>query len=407
MSPTMQTLSPSMRPRWSRMVSRSRSALRRVLVPPVSGVDDVRRDPLGEEAGGAGRPVADDDHVDPHGLEVPGRVDQRLALRAPTSRSTEMLTVSALRRFSANSNEMRVRVDASKNRLTMVLPRSTGTFLMRRSEISLKGSAVSRIARICSARQRFETDEVFAEGTPRGVLTSSVAPGSTRSTPSRPSSSGTSTSTLWWGSTSTYVRPTMSGWIGSSRPPRSTSTQSRIAAGPPPVDQLVEGRPPGPARVGHVVDEDHGAGRRCPSGGSSDPPTTGRGPIVGKVVPVQGDVDGARRGTCDPFGALDLVADPARRSGRAPPVDTHERRARRCRRFAPRSHGPSGRRHGARRPRPSGWIRCSSGIGCRCGWCVRGGGKFGVSAAQGQRRRGGRTPRAGCGSRLVPARRAP
>src|SRR2546426_5732158 len=43
------------------------------------------------------------------------------------------LTVSAERRFSANSNEIRVRVDASKNRLTMVLPRSAGTFLMGRS----------------------------------------------------------------------------------------------------------------------------------------------------------------------------------------------------------------------------------------------------------------------------------
>ena len=59
----------------------------------------------------------------------------------------EMFTVSAERRFSANSKEMRVRVEASKKRLTIVLPRSTGTFLMRRSEISLNGSAVSRIMR--------------------------------------------------------------------------------------------------------------------------------------------------------------------------------------------------------------------------------------------------------------------
>ena len=57
-------------------------------------------------------------------------------------------TVSAASRFSANSNEMRVRVDASKNRLTIVLPRSAGTFLIGRSLISLNGSAVSRISRI-------------------------------------------------------------------------------------------------------------------------------------------------------------------------------------------------------------------------------------------------------------------
>ena len=58
------------------------------------------------------------------------------------------LTVSADSRFSANSNEMRVRVEASKKRLTMVEPRSVGTFLMARSLISLNGSAVSRMRRI-------------------------------------------------------------------------------------------------------------------------------------------------------------------------------------------------------------------------------------------------------------------
>src|SRR6266581_4080887 len=62
-------------------------------------------------------------------------------------------TVSAESRFSANSKEMRVRVDASKNRLTIVLPRSAGTFLMGRSDTSLKGSAVSRTRRIWSAER--------------------------------------------------------------------------------------------------------------------------------------------------------------------------------------------------------------------------------------------------------------
>jgi hypothetical protein len=59
------------------------------------------------------------------------------------------LTVSADSRFSANSKEMRVRVDASKNRLTIVCPRSAGTFLIGRSLISLNGSAVSRMSWIC------------------------------------------------------------------------------------------------------------------------------------------------------------------------------------------------------------------------------------------------------------------
>src|SRR5205085_890152 len=59
-------------------------------------------------------------------------------------------TVSADNRFSANSNEIRVRVDASKNRLTIVAPRRVGTFLIARSLISLNGSAVSRMSWICS-----------------------------------------------------------------------------------------------------------------------------------------------------------------------------------------------------------------------------------------------------------------
>ena len=72
-------------------------------------------------------------------------------------------TVSAESRFSANSNETRVRVDASKKRLTIVAPRSVGTFLIARSLISLNGSAVSRMSVICSARQRLEAEEVLAE----------------------------------------------------------------------------------------------------------------------------------------------------------------------------------------------------------------------------------------------------
>ena len=55
------------------------------------------------------------------------------------------LKVSALRRLAAISKEVRVRVEASKNRLTTVRPRSAGTFLMGRSEMSLKDSAVARM----------------------------------------------------------------------------------------------------------------------------------------------------------------------------------------------------------------------------------------------------------------------
>ena len=57
----------------------------------------------------------------------------------------EMLKVSALIRLAAISKDKRVRVLGSKNRVTTVLPRRTGTFLMDLAEISLNDSAVLRI----------------------------------------------------------------------------------------------------------------------------------------------------------------------------------------------------------------------------------------------------------------------
>src|SRR5262245_22763835 len=65
----------------------------------------------------------------------------------------EMLMASALSRLAAISNEVRVRVEASKNRLMTVLPRNVGTFLMGRVEISRKDSAVSKISSICSTER--------------------------------------------------------------------------------------------------------------------------------------------------------------------------------------------------------------------------------------------------------------
>ena len=61
-----------------------------------------------------------------------------------------MFTVSALSRFSAISNEVRVRVLGSKKRLTTVWPRRAGTFLIDRVPTSFMASAVSRTSRISS-----------------------------------------------------------------------------------------------------------------------------------------------------------------------------------------------------------------------------------------------------------------
>jgi len=56
-----------------------------------------------------------------------------------------ILKVSALRRLAAISKESRVLVEGSKKRLTIVLPRRVGTFLIGRADISLKDRAVEMI----------------------------------------------------------------------------------------------------------------------------------------------------------------------------------------------------------------------------------------------------------------------
>ena len=57
----------------------------------------------------------------------------------------EKLTASADNLFSASSNEILVRVEFSKNKLTTVLPCRVGTFLIGLSRTSLKVFVVSKI----------------------------------------------------------------------------------------------------------------------------------------------------------------------------------------------------------------------------------------------------------------------
>ena len=63
----------------------------------------------------------------------------------------EIFIESADKRLAAISNDVRVRVDGSKKRLMIVLPRRVGTFLISRVETSLKESTVSRTVVISSA----------------------------------------------------------------------------------------------------------------------------------------------------------------------------------------------------------------------------------------------------------------
>ena len=183
MSPQMATLSPSIRPNWSRRVSMSSSpwvGCSCLPSPALMTLERIRspRNCAAPEARW---------RITTMSIRIASR------LRAVSTRVSPLLTERARRwprspcrresRFSANSKEMRVRVEASKKRLTMVLPRSAGTFLIGRSLTSLNGSAVSRMRRICSAREVLEADQVLAERAP------SRQPPRTSSTASPPSSS--------------------------------------------------------------------------------------------------------------------------------------------------------------------------------------------------------------------------
>ncbi len=75
-----------------------------------------------------------------------------------------MLRESAERRFSASSKELRVRVEGSRKRFTMVRPRSAGTFLIVRAlTIGSKDLAVSRICVMSSAVSSLVSIKFFTE----------------------------------------------------------------------------------------------------------------------------------------------------------------------------------------------------------------------------------------------------
>src|SRR6476646_914655 len=63
----------------------------------------------------------------------------------------ERFTTSALRRKAASSKLVRVRVLGSTKKLTIVLPRNAGTFLISRVPTVLNAAVVSRSVRISSS----------------------------------------------------------------------------------------------------------------------------------------------------------------------------------------------------------------------------------------------------------------
>ncbi len=99
-----------------------------------------------------------------------------------------ILITSAESRFAASSKLVRVRVDGSMNRFTIVLPRSDGTFLTARSPTCLNAVAVSSTSVISSAVRLLNAQQVFV--VPRGrrhrsITTSSLPSISTRRTCTR------------------------------------------------------------------------------------------------------------------------------------------------------------------------------------------------------------------------------
>ena len=118
----MATLSPSI---FAELVPQRQDVeqpLGRVLVLPVAGVDDVRADPL--RPGTSAEPEAWW-RITTMSMCIASRfraVSTRVSPLLTEDPELATFTVSAESRFSANSKEMRVRVEASKKRLTIVLP---------------------------------------------------------------------------------------------------------------------------------------------------------------------------------------------------------------------------------------------------------------------------------------------
>src|SRR5262245_19396815 len=103
----------------------------------------------------------------------------------------EKFRLSADRRFSAISKLDRVRVEDSKKRLTTVLPRRVGTFLIGRSPISESDLAVDRRSSIspgdssATTRRYFRVDRGYEAALPltRPSRASGAGPGRRRRSP--------------------------------------------------------------------------------------------------------------------------------------------------------------------------------------------------------------------------------
>src|SRR3977135_2648707 len=88
-------------------------------------------------------------------------VSIRVTLLLTEEEDAEKLTTSAERRRSASSNDNRVRVEFSKNKLAIVTSRNDGTFLIGRFNTSLELSAVEKICSMSSFERFFIPNRCF------------------------------------------------------------------------------------------------------------------------------------------------------------------------------------------------------------------------------------------------------
>jgi hypothetical protein len=120
----------SLRPSFSRMVKVSSSAWVGCSCAPSPALMTLAFEPLGEELRRAGGAVAQDDDVGIQRLEV-GAVSLSVSPFLRGSRlGGDIDDVGAEALKAASSKLMRVRVEGSTKKLTTVLPRRAGTFLM-------------------------------------------------------------------------------------------------------------------------------------------------------------------------------------------------------------------------------------------------------------------------------------
>src|SRR5262245_60298764 len=141
-SPTIATFSPSRCPFFSRIVRRSRSAWVGCSWAPSPALTTAHfrcRASIAGAPEALWRTTTTSGHIASMFFAVSSRLSPFSALLP----DDEKLITSAESHLPAISNEVRVRVEASKKRFTTVLPRRVGTFLISRVAISFMDSAVS------------------------------------------------------------------------------------------------------------------------------------------------------------------------------------------------------------------------------------------------------------------------